>query len=223
VHVHVPVDILVFAKFMFKLSDVNNTDIMNIRCKQVLKHERVHGHIVEIGSGTGINFPCLYNNSRIQSYIGIEPNVHMHKYFHEFIQQYPRTFNTNVHNYSAVDMHEIPSDSIDTVIMTFVFCSIPDPLPEQALHEIHRILKRNGEFHFIEHIQVNVEQRPFAYVFQRLIEPIWSIVGDGCQFKPMTNYFDGMKSIYSHVSYEKSQLPVPLFFVKDAIKGRLIK
>ncbi len=45
--------------------------MMNIRCNQLLIHSIVEGQVLEIGSGTGINFPCLHNNTNIQSYIGI--------------------------------------------------------------------------------------------------------------------------------------------------------
>lgn len=197
--------------------------MMNIRCKDVLSHDNVRGDILEIGAGTGINFPCLFNNTNIHSYIGIEPNQHMKPLFDQFIQPYPHSFDLRLFDYSATDMPEIPANSIDTVIMTLVFCSIPDPLPEQALLEIHRVLKPGGKFLFFEHILASPETNPFVYGLQRAIEPIWAIIGDGCRFKPMTNYFDAVKDVYSSVHYEKTEMPVPLFFVKDALKGQLIK
>ena len=214
---------LVFARFLFKLADVNNTAMMDIRCKDVLNHADVRGDILEIGSGTGINFPCLYNNTLIQSYKGIDPNPNMESYFHEFIKPYPHSFDVRLFNYSVTEMHEIPENSIDTVIMTLVFCSIPDPLPEQALREIHRVLKPGGKFLFLEHMLANPETSPIVNGLQRAIEPIWAILGDGCRFKSMTNYFDTMKDVYSSVHYEKTKLPIPFFLVKDALKGQLIK
>ena len=197
--------------------------MMNIRCKEVLNHDNVRGDILEIGTGTGINFPCLFNNTNILSYTGIEPNQHMKPHFDDFIKPYPYSFDLRLFNYSVTDMHEIPANSIDTVIMTLVFCSIPDPLHEQALLEIHRVLKPGGKFLFFEHILASPETSPFVYALQRAIEPIWAILGDGCRFKPMTNYFDAVKNVYSSVHYEKTEMPVPLFFVKDALKGQLIK
>jgi SAM-dependent methyltransferase len=120
-------------------------------------------------------------------------------------------------------MHEIESNSIDTVIMTLVLCSVPDPLPQKILLEAHRILKPGGKFIFFEHILANSQTDPFIHGFQRLIEPVWAIIGDGCRFKPMTNYFDEMKSVYSKVEYQHSDFPVQFFFIKDAIKGILVK
>ncbi|CAF4950732.1 unnamed protein product [Rotaria sp. Silwood1] len=212
-----------FASFLNKLSDPNNSAIMNLRCNELLKHSNVKGHVLEIGAGTGINFPCLYNNTRIKSYIGIEPNIHIHPYFYNFIKQWDIPYKVRLLNNSATDMHEVESNSIDTVIMTLVLCSVPDPLPEKILLEAHRILKPGGHFIFFEHVVANPKTNPFIYGFQKTIEPFWAIIGDGCQFKPITNYFDAMKNVYSKVKYKHTDWPSPFFFVKDAVKGKLIK
>lgn len=197
--------------------------MMDIRCNQLFKHADVKGHILEIGAGTGINFPCLHNNTNIQSYIGIEPNIHMNEYFYNAVKQWKVPFEIRLLNDSATDMHEVPSNSIDTVIMTLVFCSVPDPLPHQVLLEVHRILKPGGKFIFFEHIGADYQTDPFIYGIQRTIEPLWAIIGDGCRFKPITNYFDAVKDLYSKVDYQKSHFPTPIFFIQEAIKGTLIK
>jgi len=206
-----------------KLADVNNTAMMNIRCNQLLKHSDVKGDVLEIGSGTGINFPCLHNNTNIKSYTGIEPNVNMYPYFNNLIEQWEIPYKIRLLDASATDMFEVESNSIDTVIMTLVLCSVPDPLPEKILLEVHRILKPGGKFLFFEHVVANYDTDPFIYGFQKLIEPVWSIIGDGCRFKPITNYFDAMKNVYSKVEYQRSDMPSSFFFNKDAVKGQLIK
>ena len=205
------------------MADPNDKVMMDIRCNQLLTHSNVKADILEIGAGTGINFPCLHNNTNIRSYIGIEPNTHMEPYFNNAVNQWKVPFETRLLNYSATDMQEVQSNSIDTVIMTLVFCSIPDPLPHQVIREVHRILKPGGKFLFFEHISANYETQPFTYGFQRTIEPLWAIIGDGCRFKPMTNYFDGAKDLFSKVDYQTCDFPTPIFFVKEAIKGILIK
>jgi ubiquinone/menaquinone biosynthesis C-methylase UbiE len=198
---------------------------MDVRCNQLFKHSNVTGQVVEIGSGTGINFPCLHNNTNIESYIGVEPNVHMYPYFYDFIKQWEIPYDIRLSNSSATDMQDVESNSIDTVIMTVVLCSVPDPLPEKVLLEAHRILKPGGKFIFFEHILANSETDPFTHGFQKLIEPLWAIIGDGCRFKPTTNYFDAMKNVYSTVEYQYFNLPVPVaaFVIKDAIKGIMVK
>ena len=212
-----------FAKFLSSISNVNNTDMMNIRCQKVLDPNNVYGDILEIGAGTGINFPCLYKNKKIRSYIGIEPNSHMKTYFHDFIKSYPADFEIRLMENSAADLSDVESNSVDTVIMTLVLCSVPDPLPTQILLEAHRVLKPGGKFLFLEHTLADPNTAPLIYGFQRMIEPVWAIIGDGCRFKPMANYFDDMKKVFSKVNYEKGKAPIPLFFVKDILTGQLIK
>jgi len=213
----------VFASLLFKVSDPNDTRIMDIRCNQLLKHSDVNGHVLEIGSGTGINFACLHNNTRIIDYIGIEPNVHMHSYMEATIQRWNVPFQVELSSVSATAMTNVESNSIDTIIMTFVLCSIPAPFDEQLLIEAHRVLKPGGKFHLLEHVLSEPNVKPMTNSFQKLIEPLWTITGDGCRFKPIGNYLDKIKSIYSKVDYQNIDIPVPLFLIKDAIKGVLTK
>jgi len=204
------------------VADPNNKAIMNIRCNQ-LAHSNVNGRVLEIGVGTGINFPCLHDNPNIESYVGIEPNVHMYPFFYDFIKKYQIPFEISLSNASATDMSDVPSNSIDTVIMTLVLCSVPDPLPKKVISEVHRILKPGGKFLFLEHIQADPSVKPVIYGIQRAVEPVWAIIGDGCRFKPITDYFDDVKNVFSRVEYEKFNLPVPIFFIKDGVKGILVK
>lgn len=214
---------LVFAKLLSALADPKNKEMMEFRCHHVLDSQQIHGDILEIGSGTGINFPCLQKNDRIRSYVGIEPNIHMFPHFYQMMENYQIKFDVRLLNNSATNMSDIPSNSIDTAIMTLVFCSIPDPLPEKVLLEIHRILKPGGKFFFLEHVLSDPNTKRFTNNFQRFIEPVWAIIGDGCQFKPIANYFDAVRGVFAEVSYETTQLPMPIFFVRDAIKGQLTK
>ena len=75
---------------------------------------------------------------------------------------------------SAEDI-PIKTNSIDTVVCTYTLCSIPNP--DIALSEISRVLKNDGRFIFTEH-----SKSPDVKVnrFQRSIEPLWKILGDGC-------------------------------------------
>ena len=46
---------------------------------------------------------------------------------------------------------EFPDNYFDTVVATFVFCSVPDPV--LGLREIHRIVKPNGQVLLLEHVR----------------------------------------------------------------------
>jgi ubiquinone/menaquinone biosynthesis C-methylase UbiE len=71
----------------------------------------------------------------------------------------------------------IPLDdrSVDTVVMTFVLCSITDSAG--ALEEAKRILKRKGLLIFLEHglaPEVKIQS------WQNRLTPVWKHIAGGC-------------------------------------------
>ncbi len=50
---------------------------------------------------------------------------------------------------------DFPADSFDTVVATFVFCSVPDPVI--GLRELGRVCKPHGEIRLIEHMRARSE------------------------------------------------------------------
>ena len=48
---------------------------------------------------------------------------------------------------------EFPSASFDTVVATFVFCSVPDPI--QGLREIGRVVRPGGQILLLEHVRID--------------------------------------------------------------------
>ncbi|CAF1370127.1 unnamed protein product [Didymodactylos carnosus] len=213
----------VFASLCNSLANPNDTKMMNLRCDEILDKSRINGNVLEIGAGTGINLHCLHNNTNIKSWIAIEPNPYMKHYIDGYISKLNIKFQTKVLHISATKMVDIQSDSIDTVIMTHVLCSIPDPLPREVLLEAHRVLKPGGKFYIMEHTIADRHVKPNMNTFQLLIGPLWKIIGDGCEFKPIANYLDDMKHVYKSVTYQKFQAPIKLVIARDHIKGVLIK
>ena len=68
------------------------------------------------------------------------------------------------------------SDSVDTVVVTYSLCTIPDPV--KALREMRRVLKSDGEILFCEHGRApdhNIAK------WQKRIDPFWSKLAGGCQ------------------------------------------
>ena len=48
---------------------------------------------------------------------------------------------------------KFPSASFDTVVATFVFCSVPDPV--QGLREIGRVIRPGGQILLLEHVRID--------------------------------------------------------------------
>ena len=69
----------------------------------------------------------------------------------------------------------LEDNSIDTVVITFVLCTIPDW--EAALKEVRRVLKPGGKILFSEH---GLAPDEGVAKWQRRIEPIWKPLAGGC-------------------------------------------
>ncbi|MCK5167828.1 MAG: methyltransferase domain-containing protein, partial [Rhodospirillaceae bacterium] len=70
---------------------------------------------------------------------------------------------------------DIEDNSIDTVVVTWVLCSIP--YPEKAIAEILRVLKPEGRLLFIEH---GLAHTPGVARWQNRLNRPWRCCAGGC-------------------------------------------
>jgi len=107
--------------------------------------EKVEGyHILEVGVGTGKNFDYYPDNARITA---IDFSQEMLK---QAAHKKDRK-NTSVElNLMDVQSLYFADNSFDTVIGSFVFCSVP--LPLKGLKELHRVCKPGGQVLLLEHV-----------------------------------------------------------------------
>jgi SAM-dependent methyltransferase len=129
------------------------------------------GRVLEIGIGTGLNLEH-YDQARIEKIVGLDPGLEMH----------PKARRRSRQTGLAVELvglsaERIPYDdhSFDTVLVTYVLCTIADPLA--ALKEMRRVLKPGGRLIFCEH-----GLAPDASVrrWQARLTPLWARVAGGC-------------------------------------------
>ncbi|ARF16456.1 class I SAM-dependent methyltransferase [Sporosarcina ureae] len=128
------------------------------------------GEVLEIGSGTGINFPYYRQAKHVTA---IEPNPEMSR------KATRRGRNAHV----PITLYEAKAESLlfadhtfDTVISTLVFCTIPNP--RLALKEIQRVSKPGATIIFFEHVKM---KQPTLAKAQEIVNPLWEKVCDGCQ------------------------------------------
>ncbi|MDF2036022.1 class I SAM-dependent methyltransferase [Cytobacillus oceanisediminis] len=127
------------------------------------------GRVLEVGAGTGINFPLYKNAARVDA---IEPNQAMIE------KSIPRknaaAVPIHIHRQSAEDL-EFADNTFDSAVATLVFCTIPDPY--KALSEIKRVCKPQAKILFFEHVKM--EQPALAFA-QEALNPLWKRICDGC-------------------------------------------
>lgn len=129
------------------------------------------GRVLEIGIGSGLNLP-FYDPARVSKVWGLDPAAEMRAMAQRAAHSVPFEV-----EFIGSPGHEIPleDDSVDTVLMTYTLCTIPDPAA--ALEQMRRVLRPGGKLIFCEH-----GAAPDAGVRrqQALANPVWKRLAGGC-------------------------------------------
>jgi ubiquinone/menaquinone biosynthesis C-methylase UbiE len=133
---------------------------------------QAEGIVVEVGFGSGLNLP-YYDPARVQRLVGVDPDGTMLG----LAGPKSRSMLFDVECLRARgETLPLADDFADTVVVTYAFCTIPDP--EAALSEIRRILKSTGRLIFIEHGQA---EGPRCRRWQERLNRTWGGIAGGCQ------------------------------------------
>ena len=128
------------------------------------------GRTLEIGAGTGLNHD-LYP-SAVSELVLTEPFEPMARQLREKASRL--SIPAEVVEAPAEAL-PFPDDSFDTVALTLVLCTVPEP--DRALAEIARVLKPGGRFLFLEHVRAD---EPGLARWQERLNPPWRVFGHGC-------------------------------------------
>ena len=144
--------------------------IMKQRAKVVPKAD---GVVLELGCGSGTNF-AMYDAGRVEKLYALEPAPGM-------IVKAKRTAG-ELGIGKSIEFLEtgaenipLPDKSVDTAVITFVLCTIPDWAG--ALAETRRVLKPGGKILFTEH---GLAPDEGISKWQRRVEPVWKSLAGGC-------------------------------------------
>ena len=129
------------------------------------------GTILEIGIGSGLNIP-YYQKSRVNKVIGLDPSEQLCKMAKKTADDNNFSIDFLVNGAEEI---ELPSNSIDTILLTYTLCSIPEPYI--ALKEIMRVMKSDGRILFCEH---GIAPDEVVQKWQNRINPLWGKLFGGC-------------------------------------------
>jgi ubiquinone/menaquinone biosynthesis C-methylase UbiE len=157
-----------FARFAAFLAS-RETDVERDYRRETLAGLR--GRVLEIGSGSGPNFP--YYPESVTELVSVEPEPNLRAKAEEAARAVGRP----VRVVDAV-AERLPFEdgSFDAAVAVLVLCSVPDQ--GAALAELHRVVKPGGELRFYEHV-VGSSRR--LAVLQRALAPSLAVVFGGCR------------------------------------------
>jgi ubiquinone/menaquinone biosynthesis C-methylase UbiE len=147
---------------------MRNKEITRLRAAWI---PQARGDVLEIGIGSGLNLP--FYSSEVKRVFGVDPSLELQRMARERAAGQP--VNVEFLSQSAEDPIPLPSDSVDTIVMTWTLCSIPNAA--KALEQMKRVLKRSGQLIFVEHGRA--PDRSVA-VWQDRLNPTWKRIGGGC-------------------------------------------
>jgi len=129
------------------------------------------GEVLELGIGSGLNLPFY---SRDVSHVyGVEPSVELQRMARNQTANLPVKVDFLLQ--SAEQRLPISDEAIDTVVIAWTLCSIPNPA--MAFQEAKRVLRRDGHLLFVEH-----GRSPDDGVagWQDRLTPVWKHFTGGC-------------------------------------------
>jgi ubiquinone/menaquinone biosynthesis C-methylase UbiE len=147
---------------------MRNKDAARLRSVWV-PHAR--GDVLEVGIGSGLNLP--YYSPQVRRVYGVDPSLELQRKAHKRIAI--GCFPVEFFAQSAEQPLPLPDASIDTVVVTWTLCSIPEV--SSALQEMRRVLKPSGRLIFVEHGQ---STDPRVVAWQERLTPMWKRFTGGC-------------------------------------------
>jgi SAM-dependent methyltransferase len=130
----------------------------------------LHGTVVEIGFGSGLNVPVY--PPEIDVVLAIEPSEVARRLAGPRVAASPVAV-----EFRGLDGQRLPidDDSVDGALSTFTLCTIPDA--SLALRELFRVLRPDAIFHFLEH---GLSPEPGVAKWQHRLNGMQRCCAGGC-------------------------------------------
>ena len=152
--------------------------VLNCTCaSKPIRYQRdkivplAEGVVLDVGIGSGLNIP-FYNKSKINYLYGLDPSKELLDIAKSIAKE--NKLEVDFLQCSAESI-PLPDRSIDTVLITYTMCTIPDVALSNS--EIMRVLKDDGKLLFCEH---GLAPDKNIAKWQKRINPLWGKIAGGC-------------------------------------------
>ena len=111
----------------------------------------VRGRVIELGAGTGLNFP--HYGPEVTELVATEPEPYMRERAVKAAAEAPLPVTVVDWPAEALDA---PDASFDVGIACLVLCCVRDP--RRALDELFRVIRPGGELRYYEHVRADTSR-----------------------------------------------------------------
>jgi len=159
--------------------------------------ERVGGHILEVGVGTGISLPDYGRASRVT---GIDISEPMLRKAQKRVAELGLR---NVEGLALMDAERLafPDESFDVIVAQHVITTVPHP--EAALDELARVLRAGGEIVLVSRVGAEAGLRA---AFEQSFAPLTERLGWRLEF-PWSRYTDWAAGPHGMRLIERRPMP----------------
>lgn len=165
----------------------------------------LRGEVLEIGAGTGLNFPYYSMQARV---LALEPDRSMLARARKRIAR--GAARITLEHAGDERLEALAPQSFDAVVCTFVLCTVENPA--MTLAAIRRVLRPGGRLVVIEHVRSPGR----LGAWQDRLRPLWERVAAGCQLNRDTNV------LLAQAGFDVSALRgerIPGGIVRDVLVG----
>ena len=158
----------IFARLFARISRSEDKYGVTEHRRELL--DRLAGRVVEVGAGSGLNFP--HYPATVSEVIAVEPEP----YLRRLAEQAAATASVPVEVIDgSAEQLPVEDHTFDAGVLSLVLCSVDDV--DRALAELRRSIKPGGELRFYEHVAA--EQGALRRV-QHLLDHLWPRLFGGC-------------------------------------------
>jgi ubiquinone/menaquinone biosynthesis C-methylase UbiE len=158
----------IFARFYARFSERTEAAGLAEHRDELL--DGLHGRVLELGAGNGMNFP--HYPATVSEVVALEPEPYLRGRAHAAAAQV--SVHVEVVEGDA-DALPFPDGTFDAAVASLVLCTVPDQ--DRALSELHRVIRPGGELRFYEHV---IAKAPRYARFQRAAAKAWPWFAGGC-------------------------------------------